>query len=262
MRFLGVIFSFFCISISHYSHAYVQGDLSFISDLKPGNEIQVKMVLNNENDTPEPMLLKKSDYRCNADGENFFEEPGTLSRSNAKWIDLPVERVVIPPKGKTDIFFTIRAPNDQQLNGSYYSVILIEHENLIGSTTPPETPSINLNIKLRYGYKVITNFDQGIAKLKLIKRDLVQEDKQSRLKIDVENIGTLFLTPKMQLKIFDQKGKALKTLQMNSQNLFPGSSVRYTTEPLDVPPGKYVGYVLLDNSDQNLFGDQFNFTIP
>lgn len=228
----------------------------------PGEVIPMKLTLGNELDDNQKYTLTLVDYSFNAQGENFFPAPGTQARSSGKWIEFTNDQVIIPPRQDLDIFYTIRIPNDPSLKGSYWSVILIEPERIIAGKPASEKNEMQINIKIRYAYQIVVNIGAGIAKLKVLDKKVVFENEKKKLNLDIANNGEIFLNPKLLLKIFDQKGVEIKKLESAEQKIYPDTSIRYILDVNDVPSKKYTAIMLLDNRDENLFGDRFEITVP
>ena len=138
------------------------GDLSYIEVFKSGESRQVKVTLTNDTDHSEIVNFTLSDYGCNPEGQHFFESPGTFPRSNASWITLNSLREEIPANSKSDMYFTINAPNDPNLKGSYWSVLLIEPADPI-QTLKDSKDGLQLFVKIRFAYHIVTNIGEGVG---------------------------------------------------------------------------------------------------
>ncbi len=230
--------------------------LTYLNTIKPGEIAQVAISLTSDKDKPEMVDFKLCDYSCNADGQHFYDEVGKQQRSNAKWIELDSHREVVNPGERKEIFLTIKAPEDKTLNGSYWSVLLIEPSDPL-QTLVESDQGFQLQIKVRYAYHVVTNIGQPTPSLKIVKKNLEEIEGKKYFAIDVENSGNLFLNPKMSIKLFNKQGKLVKTLETANERLYPGSSSRYTAEAQDLPADKYNVFLLLDNGDGKIFGDSF-----
>lgn len=226
----------------------------------PGEVVEMKITLGNDQDEPEKCTLKLCDYTFNAQGENFFPDPGTLPRSSGKWIELREDQVTIPPHKDLEVFYQIRVPNDASLKGSYWSVIMVEPEKVIKGKPPAAPNQMGINVKIRYAYQIITNIGHGTAKLKIIEKKVEADRKE--LYIDVINNGEIYLNPKLILKLFDKKGSEVKKYEIVEQKIYPDTSIRYAFDLKELESNKYTAVILLDNHDDNLFGDRFELTIP
>lgn len=235
--------------------------LWFHADAKPGDTIPVKLTLVNERDVVEKIDLKPVDYSCNAKGEHFYDEPADSTRSSAKWIDIPSHRVEIPAKGQVEVLYTIQVPNNPELHGTYWNVILIEPTDPLPAKNEKKDDQFQLLVKIRYAYHVVVNIGKGDPSLKILDKTLTEQDGKQLYFLDVANNGDFFLNPKLTLKAYNDKGQLINTFTDQEQRIYPGSSVRYTLDISNLKPDHYTGFLLLDNGDKHLFGDRFELTI-
>jgi len=236
--------------------ALVKGDLTRVIAVTPGQEVPLFIPLGNDEDVPIRVTLRQFDYSYNANGENFFSEIGTNSRSNAKWLELHTDQVVLQPHTCTDVFYKLRIPNDPTLCGSYWSLILIEPDQVQKSVSS-SSAGVQIQVKIRYAYQIISNINQGRADLKIVHSNY--QDKQ--LSFDVLNMGQVYLTPKLLLQLYDRQGQLVRTLSASAQKLLPDSSVRYILDVSDLQPGSYSALLLLDSGEENVFGEKINISV-
>lgn len=235
--------------------------LTYLKDFERGESAQVRVTLISDKNKPELIDLKLCDYSCNSEGQHFFDEIGSQTRSNASWIKLGSYREIVNPGESRDLYFTINVPNDESLKGSYWSVLMIEPSDPLQTLTESEH-GFQLNIKIRYAFHVVTNVGKGIPSLKITKKSIEPIEEKKYLAVDVVNPGELFLNPKMIVKLYNQQGKLEKTLETQSERLYPGSSSRFLANGEGLSDGKYTAFLLLDNGDGRLFGDTFTLSLP
>lgn len=250
--------SLFFLMVSS-AEALMVNDLSYVGNFTPGETREVKITLTNDHDTPELVELKQYDYQTNKEGETHFPDPGTEPRSNAKWIRLSEERIRLAPKEKKDLFVTVKVPQDNNLSGSYFSALLIEPTDFIQSLEDVKS-GIQLNVKVRFAFHIVTNVGEGQAKLKILDKQLVTMADKPLLAVDVSNIGTYFLNPKLTLKLYSAEGKLVKTLESSPERLYPGSSQRFFLNGEGLAGNQYKAFLVLDNGDKHLFGDTFDLS--
>ncbi len=252
------MFKFFLLIffVIFYAEALIVSDLSSVVSLAPSEEKEITIQLTNDKDTPELVEFKLSDYSTNHEGETHFLPPGTTPRSNASWITLNEERMKLAPKEKGELHIALKAPSEPSLEGSYFTVLLIEPTDFIQSMEDVKS-GIQLNVKVRFAYHIVTNVSEGQAKLKILDKKLTTLAEKKYLEVDVSNLGTLFLNPKLTVKLYSQQGKLAKTLEGQPERLYPGSSQRYLLEAEGLEKGKYKAFLVLDNGDKHLFGDKF-----
>lgn len=235
--------------------------LTYLNTFKPGESAQVRISLISDRNTPEMVDLKLCDYWCNSDGQHFFEEVGKQVRSNAHWIKLGSHREIVNPGETRDFYFTINVPQDNALKGSYWSVLLIEPYDALQTLSESEH-GFQLHVKIRYAFHIVSNVGVGTPALKIVDKGMQEIKGKKYFMADVANTGDWFLNPKMTVKLLDKKGKLEKSMETQTDRLYPGSSVRYLADGEGIFEGKYTAFLLLDNGDGRLFGDTFEISYP
>lgn len=230
----------------------VKQGLTNLVDVNPGQEMLIKIQLTNFYDESQRYALTLCDYAYRADGEVSYLPPGQLPRSNARWIQLYTHSLTVPPKGESHLFYDIKVPRDKSLVGSYWSVILIEPQG----QQPIQNSiaeGINLIVKVRYAYQIVTTIPGGISKLQVQNQCVCDLDLKRCLCIDVKNTGNLFLNPTACLKLYNEEGHLVHTLQGPSQKILPDCSVRYYFDLHSTQAGSYSALLFLDSKQKNIF---------
>jgi len=234
--------------------------LTFTGTLQPGESKQVTFTLYNDTAATEEVLISPTDYMNNYEGEHFYEKAGTQARSNATWIKLHTRREILTPGQTTNVFYTIEVPKDYTLTGSYWSMFLVEPVQPYQTIKDPN--GLTLEIKMRYAYSIITNVGVGASKLKVLSKEFRTLQDSKIFAVDVLNTGTLFLKPKLTLKLYDDQGKLEKTMESSSELLYPGSSQRFSINYAGWEGKRNTAFLLLDAGENNVFADTFQLTFP
>lgn len=229
--------------------------LSCLEILQPGESKQIQISLRNEKTDPQLVNFRIVDYWCNSEGEHFYEESINQPRSNASWVILSSARELLAPCERKNLFLTIQAPPQVPQEGSYWSVLLIEPGDPV-QTVKPASEGLQLEIKIRYAFHIVTNVGSGSPKLKILKKEMKTINGEPYLCVDVLNNGNLFLNPKLSVKLFDMRGKLAATLSSAAERLYPQSSQRFFLKGDQLEKKKFKGFFLFDNGDNQLFGDQ------
>lgn len=182
------------VSLFSFLEALQVGGLTYLETLKPGDSVKVQIPLISDRDKNEVIDFNLSDYSADAEGHHFFTELGQNPRGNGKWITLSSHREIIAPGEKKELTLTIDVPNDSSLDGSYWSVLLIEPTDPIQTLKEPEH-GFQLQVKVRYAYHIVVNLGKGTPSLKIVKKELQEVGGKKWLAVDVENKGTLFFKP-------------------------------------------------------------------
>jgi hypothetical protein len=249
-------------SIAPVSHAKVTvSTLSFDREAAPGETYEGSVMVSNDGDELARVAAYQTDYAFSSDGTNAYGDPGSTSRSNAHWLTLNSSQLDVPPHATSLLHFTVSVPADAKLTGTYWSMIMVEEQ-----TSPSELlvsrdlqPPIVHQV-LRYGVQCVTNIrDTGQPQIKFTGSQLVAADgNRHELQVDVENTGDRWIVPSPYLELFDLHGQAAGRFSCGEKRIFPGTSVRFRLDLGATPSGHYKALVVLDNSQQQLYGARYD----
>lgn len=227
--------------------------LSHIEEVVPGGIYRGVIEIQNTSEIAQAVQLRSYDYRYNSDGETFYDEPGSHGRSNAKWVDLSPAFLTLAGKEKTTVAYEIKIPDNADLYGTYWSVVMVESVNALDDEALRK--GVNINTQVRYAVQLSTTIaKKGKKNLSFTKAEIKNEDGQRFLAIDIENPSDCLLTPQVSAELFDENGQSIAILDSDKRKLYPGTSVRFYVPIKNVPNGSYQAMVLADCSDENIFG--------
>ena len=243
----------------------IPGGLTREFTVSPGEIVQGKILLSNNTDEPQGVKVYQTDYLFFADGRNNYAEPGSLPRSNGKWIEYSPSQVIIAPKSTDQVNFSIKVPREASLKGTYWSMFMVEGlgKDSPEMTTEPGKVKVGIRTILRYGIQIVTNIgSSGTRSLKFIDKRLEQKDGKKTLGISLENTGERWLRPSVWAELFDGKGVSLGRFGGQQRRLFPGCSTAFLVDFSEVQKGTYTALVVADNGDESVFGARYQIEIP
>jgi hypothetical protein len=195
--------------------------------------------------------VSQADFTYNANEENFFLEPGKYHRSNADWIRFT--RVhTIPANQSLFIPFSITVPNQRQLEGSYWSVFVIE-EDIELIPRPDE-----LMVALRYVIQIINTID-NTGKLDLAFKDVVFS--HDSLSMILQNTGTVLINAVVRIDIFDANTDLVARYTFDGNRVYPELERRFRFSIQELRRGNYYAIIIVDCGDNRMFGHQATFTV-
>ena len=223
------------------------------------------ITLSNTSSEPQEVKIYQTDYLFFCDGRNIYGEPGEFHRSNANWITLTPPILTVPPNGMSTVSYTVDVPDDENLVGTYWSMLMVEPL----SEAPPEEVKaeeeeikIGIRTVIRYGIQIVTNIgDSGKRELEILDRQLTREGEDYLLSLDLENTGEHWLRPEVRAEIYDEEGRLLGKKEGGKYRIYPGTSVRATLNLGALSKGKYKVLVVIDNGDQYIWGAQYSLNL-
>jgi hypothetical protein len=247
----------------------VRSQLSHDKSVVPGEQYSGAILVRNDSDQPQQAKVYQTDYLFQADGSNYFGDPGKLDRSNADWIDVAASQVVVPPRSAIEITYRVNVPNDingTAPNGSYWSIIMVEG---IPETSPEnlenELPDNSYGVMqvTRYGVQVASHLeDTNGAALTITESQLTRSDEaEATLNLAVRNDGHMLVRPDMWVELYAADGTAVGRMDGQKSRLYPGTSITQRIKLGKLDPGAYRALVIMDAGEEDVFGAEFTLNI-
>ncbi len=241
------------------------GGLTHELVVSQGGSYQGSITVLNPAPTSQEVKIYQTDYSFQADGTNQYGEPGTLPRSNARWISFTPKRFTVPARGRVDVAYRIRVPDDASLVGTTWSMLMVEG---IPRTSPEAAGAgkdqirLGLQQVLRYGIQMVTDLgDTGVRAIQFLDARLLREKKGRVLRVDLGNRGQRWLKAKLWAELYDPAGRSMGRREAGRMRTYPGTSVRFRVDLGEVPPGTYKALVVADCGGDNVFGSTYTLKV-
>ena len=242
----------------------VVGSLARSHTVKPGQAFEGIILLRNAGDEPTEVRVSQTDYLFFADGRNLYDEPGTVPRSNARWITISPSRLTVPPKQTASVYFKGTVPDKAELKGSYWSMVMVEPVVTPSPAVKGETNKVTVGLQtlIRYAVQIVTEIgDTGTRDIKFLDKKVVVAEGKRTLRLDIENTGERMLSPTVWAELHNEQGVSIGKFEGSRQRIYPGCSVRQQIDLTAVPPGKFTALVVVDNGDDQVMGAQYQLEI-
>ena len=232
--------------------------------VRPGGVYVGSILLFNPTAEPQEARVYQTDYLFFADGSNRFDEPGTVPRSNAKWITYGPNRVTIPPGTRFRVEYTITVPDTLAvwLSGSYWSMLMVEGVPRSPHPASPEPDSTQVVLGVRQLVRQAIQIVTDIAGTGALQVDvanpqlLATADGGKVLQVDIANTGDLTAIPDVSVELYGEDGALKGKFAGVKQMLHPGTSVRQRIDLGALPAGTYHALVVADGGGE-VFGAQY-----
>jgi len=203
----------------------------------------------NPQSTAVRIRISQADFTYNANEENFFLEPGKYHRSNADWIRF-MRIHTIPANQSVHVPFTISVPNRRALEGSYWSVLIIE-EDVELIPRPDE-----ILVAMRYVIQVINTID-NTGRLDMTFRDVVFGHEG--LSMILQNTGTVLINAVIRIDIFDTNTELVGRYTFTENRVYPELERRFRFPIEALGRGNYYAIIVVDCGNNRIFGHQVQF---
>lgn len=261
-------------SLISFSQAAImmKGKLSYSYNTNPGNTITGTIELRNAGKEAAEVKFYQEDARINKDGKVEFVATGgtSHSRSNATWVRLNTDRIVLPAGKSQTVVYTIDVPNDSKLKGSYWSVIHVEPvskkspESQLAQQSTDKDITFRIQQKMRYAIQIRTHIGTDNKANLVFSAPNIDKNAQGKrhFYIDIENTNIQYSRPEFSLDVFDKKGNLLKKLEGKSRGLYPQAKKTFTVNISALAPGQYKGLIAAeDDFTGQVFGSDINLTV-
>lgn len=237
---------------------------------RPGERYSGVILVKNTTNEPQEIKVYQTDYSFAADGTSRYGDPGSMPRSNARWITLGPSRLVIPAGAETRVGYTTNVPTAgaAPLSGSYWSMIMVEAipaESAESSRAPSRgrRGEIGIATRLRYAVQVATHLPEGGSPAVDFANPRATTTPQGgkRFEFDVVNTGTLAYRPRVRVELFDGEGAPAGQIASERGLLYPGTSLRQGFDLGAVRPGRYQLLVVVDTGGESVFGAQYQLSL-
>jgi len=262
IRIIAAVLFLTCLTVSGAdADVGIVGGLVHEKTAGPGEIYEGSIIVKNQGDRPEEIRIYQTDYLCYFDGTNDYNSPGELERSNANWVSFNPHRMIIPSKSIAKINYTLKVPSDPNLEGTYWSMLMIE-EIPANSPLSSQAESAELQVGIiqivRYGIQMTTHIgDSGERKLEFLETKLLKETEGRVLQVDIENTGQRFIRPYLWADLYDENGRYIGRFDSDRKRIYPGASVRYEVNLSSVPEGDYKALVVADGGGDYIFGANY-----
>lgn len=262
LRILFCLFSMFFISEAHASIT-VEGNLAQQTIMLPGESHEGILTLRNLGSEPAEVRVYQTDYSFSADGKTLYGNPAESPRSNAGWIFIQPNRLTIAPGSTSPVYYTIKLPDDQDIVGTYWSIIMVEEITASSPQNSKSSKSMGINAIMRYGVQIITEIGEtGTSSLAFLdKKLIISEDGTKTFQIDLENDGEKWYIPELWVEIYDEAGNSVEHFEGSRRRIFPGSSVRHLIDISSISGGKYKMLIIVDTGDENVYGAEYDLEL-
>ena len=236
---------------------------------RPGDTYSGTFAIKNTTSETQEARLYQTDYSTSAAGEGLYGEPGSLPRSNARWVKLGSSRVVLPPNQTVEVPYTVSVPAGP-LVGTFWSLVMVEAiprgspESAIraGAQTPaPRT--LGITMRFRTAIQMVTDIEAGATREVKFETPQVfaaTQDSAKGLQVDLRNTGTLAFSPLFTLELYGADGAHVRTVTARRAIIYPGTSLRQLFDLGRLAAGKYKAVVTVDAGANAVFGAQYSFT--
>lgn len=265
MKSITVFLTLAALLASSALHAGIAifGELTRQYQTEAGSEIKGSIQLNNRGETVEQYRISLYDYRFSITGGSEYLPAASIPRSNAKWVQITPETGSITPGETVDVAFTISIPSEEDLSGTYWSVLMIDP--VYAEPSAPELEDgqhlFQVHQRIRYAIQLVTHIgSDGKADVRIGDKKLITKEGKSIFLLDVINEGTKWIYPHGIVTIFDSQGEIVKEIDLNKARVYPQTSIQHKIDLGELASGQYTIMSVFEGEDET-FATQYRINI-
>lgn len=253
---------FLILMLPLYGQIAVEGELTRKREVSPGDVYEGVISIQNRGNKEEEVKVYLKDYSYSADGLVNYGDPEENERTNANWITFFPTDLILPPQGKGEIKYSVRIPDNEELTGTYWSMLFIEDVPENQSIDSTKLNTITISQIIRFGIQLITDIEgESSPRLSFPQIQLLSDEDGRFLDITVENTGDRWLSPELYVELYNEQGEYMGRYTGEKAKLYPTTSVSRSIRLTDVKEGNYLVLVVADCGDDLLFGGKYSLAI-
>lgn len=223
----------------------------------PGERYSGTVRVRNTSSQPQVARIYQTDYRFLADGRTFFEQPGTVPRSNAAWVQFNPSQLTLAPGEEAAVAYQVAVPAG--VRGSYWSVLMVE----TAQPEPVRTAQRGVAITpgIRYAVQLATHVGQAERRIALEGARLTGQAGSRVLEVDISNTGEQADRLELRVDLFDADGAPAGRLSSSRGLVYPGTSLHQRFELPALPAGTYRALLVVDTGSDDVFGAEYTLNL-
>lgn len=234
----------------------VQGSLKHVQMGSPGDTLRGEIRLHNSEAIDQEVRIYQTDLLYNFEDYTFYDEPITHERSNASWIQYSPKTVIVKANENRFIQYEIIIPKLDTLQGTYWSILMVEGVNPID---PEKTGELNISTVTRYAVQMVSEINnKGKGELTFLNPTLINEGDNLFLAVDIVNTGQHYIAPEVSIELFDSDGQSVSKITAPKKGLYPKTSARFRLN-LEGIAGEqtYQSLIIADGKNEDVFGIEY-----
>ena len=248
-------------SICHFSNAnvVVLNGLTHVHKTASGETITGVVKLKNTKDTEQRIVVYFNNMFQECGKETVLTAEFSHENSILNWVSTNVNERVLKPKEEYELIYTIDIPENVEVDGSYWGVLMIEIEEPIKEEDLEY--GVKLESKVRYGIQLILDINERTpSELDFYDVKFLEEGTSKTLNVSVQNMGTFYVQPTLILEVFNEEGNKTKKEEVKFKKIYPGFCKPFSIDISDLSKGFY-NAVLMGDYGENLYAVDLEFEI-
>ena len=246
---------------SAYSGVLIRNGLLHKFSGSDGSRMYGEVILVNTSSTEERISFHLNEAMFSCEQQRYFTSDTTHTRSSLAWFEGNLVDRVLAPKEKFIYKFSINIPQDQTLQGSYWSMLMVQVEKPFAQSQVGN--ALALSNQVRYAIALLTDVNPSKENIQIDFTDVKVEtlgNNQKQIAINIQNEDKYIEEVKLLLEVYDAEGNNVLKKETVTGFLFPSFCKHFTIDISELPKGNYE-CLLVAESREEYIGTNINLSI-
>jgi hypothetical protein len=230
---------------------------------KPGQALEMSFTVVNDTSKPIAFQATAMDWWYNDKNEKVFAVPGTYPHTASNWVEFVPRQFTVEPK-KNQRVRVLVTPPPGDTPGGHYSVLFVESKPELVQAGSADRKALFSNVRLGV-LMMLAQAGTEQFKLQVSDAKLLPPGTAHNLQFDfsLANAGNTHIFPRPSLVILDAKKQLVGKAEGEVKRFMPDQHDRMSiTWPTALAPGGYTAILTIVYGDNQVFTQEFPFTIP
>lgn len=249
----------FCFYFS-YSNVIILNGLTHSFSGVSGQTFQGQIILANTSNEDQRVTFNLSEANYSCEGGRSFDENIPHKNSSTEWFEGATMDKVLAPKERYMFKFSITIPHDSELNGSYWTTLMVNVEKPIREET---VGNIGLDSQIRYAIRLLTDVnakEEVNIDFEGVNLSLNSVNRKKQLEIKISNQTIFIENVRLSLEMYDAYGNMLLETETKRAKVFPEVCRDFIVDVSGLPIGTYQCVVMADSREEYV-GTNLSLTI-
>jgi hypothetical protein len=250
------LFLFLSFQASNAGVVILNG-LTHVHESASGQLITGVIRMKNTDETEQRVIIYFNDLFQECGKGTVLTADITHKNSIKNWLTTNVNEHVFKANEEYELIYTINVPNDVEIDGSFWGILMVEVEKPIKEDELEY--GVKLESKIRYGIQIIADINERTpSELEFYDIKIEEPDGNKLINVVLKNLGTFYVEPTLVLEVFNDQGEQQKKEEAKFKKVYPNSCKTFTLDISNLPKGAYTA-VLVADYGENMYSIDLEF---
>lgn len=245
-----------------YANVIILNGLTHVYSGSSGNVISGEIILVNGSEEDQRVTFQLNDAIFSCTNNKYFTDEITHNQSSIEWFNGNLSDKILAPKETFKYRFSINIPKNDNLRGSFWSILKVNVDKPIMENTLRGS-NVAIGSKVSYAVALLTHvnvFDEVNLDFNNVKLNQFTNSNKKELDINLINESSFVEAVKLTIEIFNKNGEKVYELFTKRNWVFPGLCKDFKIDVSELPEGDYECVLMAEARDE-FVGTNLSLTI-